>query len=121
MCQALLYAFSGRFESSISFLISSTFQAEVLSDNFTDFGYLPSVIPLYRDERLTGMMPGLSPSPMVSRRRRKPMSGMIFGFISYCGSSPEASGNLVEIVLSCCIDELPIKPNAHIFLGSGAK
>jgi len=64
-----------RFKSSINFLISSTFQAEVYSGNFTGFGYLPSAIPLYQDDRLTGMMPGLSPSPMMSQSRRTQIPG----------------------------------------------
>lgn len=46
-------------------------------------------------------------------------------FCSHCGSSltfssPRADPNLVEISLGCFDDEVPVKPDAHIFVGSGA-
>ena len=47
-------------------------------------------------------------------------------FCSHCGSSllffsPKAPPDLVEIALACFDDEVPLKPDAHIFVGSGAK
>jgi hypothetical protein len=46
-------------------------------------------------------------------------------FCSNCGSSltfssPRADPDLVEIALGCFDDELPVKPDAHIYVGSGA-
>lgn len=46
-------------------------------------------------------------------------------FCNHCGSSltfssPTANPDLVEISLGCFDDEVPIKPDAHIFVGSGA-
>jgi hypothetical protein len=46
-------------------------------------------------------------------------------FCSECGSSltfssPLADPELVEIALGCFDDEVPIRPDAHIFVGSGA-
>ena len=47
-------------------------------------------------------------------------------FCSNCGSSltfasPQADPELVEIALGCFDDEVPIDPDAHIFVGSGAR
>ena len=46
-------------------------------------------------------------------------------FCSHCGSSltfasPDADPDLVEIALGAFDDEVPVKPDAHIFVGSGA-
>ena len=46
-------------------------------------------------------------------------------FCATCGSSltfssPEADPELIEIALACFDDELPVKPDAHIFVASGA-
>jgi len=46
-------------------------------------------------------------------------------FCARCGSSltfasPAGDPDLVEIALGCFDDEVPIKPDAHIFVGSGA-
>ena len=46
-------------------------------------------------------------------------------FCSNCGSSltfssPRADPDLVEIALGCFDDEVPVRPDAHIFVGSGA-
>lgn len=46
-------------------------------------------------------------------------------FCSNCGSSltfssPRADPNLVEIALGCFDDEVPIRPDAHIYVASGA-
>ena len=46
-------------------------------------------------------------------------------FCATCGSSltfssPTADPELVEIALACFDDELPIKPDAHIYVTSGA-
>ena len=46
-------------------------------------------------------------------------------FCNHCGSSlmfssPNADPDLVEMSLGCFDDEVPIKPDAHIYLGSGA-
>ena len=46
-------------------------------------------------------------------------------FCSNCGSSltfssPSADPELVEIALGCFDDEVPIRPDAHIFVASGA-
>jgi len=47
-------------------------------------------------------------------------------FCLNCGSSltfasPTANPELVEIALGCFDDEVPIRPDAHIFVSSGAK
>ena len=46
-------------------------------------------------------------------------------FCSNCGSSltffsPKADPELVEISLACFDDEVPVKPDAHIYVDSGA-
>jgi hypothetical protein len=46
-------------------------------------------------------------------------------FCAECGSSltfvsPTADPDLIEIALACFDDEVPIRPNAHIFVNSGA-
>ena len=46
-------------------------------------------------------------------------------FCRHCGSSltffsPNADPELVEISLGCFDDEVPVKPDAHIFVDSGA-
>jgi hypothetical protein len=46
-------------------------------------------------------------------------------FCEHCGSSltfssPRADPDLVEISLGCFDDEVPVKPDAHIFVASGA-
>ena len=46
-------------------------------------------------------------------------------FCSNCGSSltffsPRADADLVEIALGCFDDEVPLRPDAHIFVASGA-
>jgi hypothetical protein len=46
-------------------------------------------------------------------------------FCGVCGSSltfasPAADPDLVEIALGCFDDEVPVKPDAHIFVASGA-
>jgi hypothetical protein len=46
-------------------------------------------------------------------------------FCAECGSSltfasPAADPDLVEIALACFDDEVPIRPDAHIFVSSGA-
>lgn len=46
-------------------------------------------------------------------------------FCRHCGSSlsfasPNADPELVEIALGCLDDEVPVKPDAHIFVSSGA-
>jgi hypothetical protein len=46
-------------------------------------------------------------------------------FCSNCGSSltfssPSADPELVEIALGCFDDEVPVRPDAHIFVASGA-
>ena len=46
-------------------------------------------------------------------------------FCSNCGSSltfasPLADPDLVEIALGCFDDEVPVEPDVHIFVGSGA-
>jgi len=45
-------------------------------------------------------------------------------FCNNCGSSltfasPRADPDLVEIALACFDDEVPVKPDAHIYVGSG--
>lgn len=47
-------------------------------------------------------------------------------FCSNCGSSltfasPKADPDLIEIALGCFDDEVPVKPDAHIFVASGAE
>jgi hypothetical protein len=46
-------------------------------------------------------------------------------FCGRCGSSltfssPRASGDVIEIALGTVDGDLPVQPNAHIFVGSGA-
>lgn len=46
-------------------------------------------------------------------------------FCSHCGSSlmfasPRASADIVEIALGAFDDDVPVKPDAHMFVGSGA-
>ena len=46
-------------------------------------------------------------------------------FCANCGSSltfasPHADPELVEIALGCFDDEVPVRPDAHIYVGSGA-
>ena len=53
-------------------------------------------------------------------------NGTTRSFCSNCGSSltffsPNADSQLVEIALGCFDDEVPIRPDAHIFVASGAK
>ena len=53
-------------------------------------------------------------------------NGTTRSFCSNCGSSltfssPNADPDLVEISLGCFDDEVPIRPDAHIFVASGAK
>ena len=53
-------------------------------------------------------------------------NGTTRSFCSNCGSSltfssPNADPELVEIALGCFDDEVPIRPDAHIFVASGAK
>ena len=53
-------------------------------------------------------------------------NGTTRSFCSNCGSSltfssPSADTELVEISLGCFDDEVPIRPDAHIFVASGAK
>jgi len=52
-------------------------------------------------------------------------NGTTRSFCSNCGSSltfagPDADPDLVEIALGCFDDEVPVKPDAHIFVASGA-
>ena len=52
-------------------------------------------------------------------------NGTTRSFCSRCGSSltfasPAADPDLVEIALGCFDDEVPVKPDAHIFVASGA-
>jgi hypothetical protein len=47
-------------------------------------------------------------------------------FCANCGSSltfasPQADPDLVEIALACFDDEVPVKPDAHIFVASAAR
>ena len=47
-------------------------------------------------------------------------------FCSRCGSSltftsPNADPGLIEFALGCFDDEVPVKPDAHIYVASGAK
>ena len=53
-------------------------------------------------------------------------NGTTRGFCSNCGSSltfssPNADPDLVEIALGCFDGEVPIEPDAHIFVASGAR
>ncbi len=53
-------------------------------------------------------------------------NGTTRSFCSNCGSSltfasPNADPDLVEIALGCFDDEVPVKPDAHIYVASGAK
>ena len=52
-------------------------------------------------------------------------NGTTRSFCSNCGSSltfasPHETSGVVEIALGCFDDEVPVKPDAHIFVGSGA-
>jgi hypothetical protein len=53
-------------------------------------------------------------------------NGTTRSFCSHCGSSltfasPNADPDLVEISLGCFDDEVPVRPDAHIYVASGAK
>ena len=53
-------------------------------------------------------------------------NGTTRSFCANCGSSltfasPEADPDLVEIALGCFDDEVPVRPDAHIYVASGAK
>lgn len=53
-------------------------------------------------------------------------NGTTRSFCSNCGSSlsfssPNADPDLVEIALGCFDDEVPVRPDAHIYVASGAK
>jgi len=53
-------------------------------------------------------------------------NGTTRSFCSNCGSSlmfasPNADPDLVEISLGCFDDEVPVRPDAHIYVASGAK
>jgi len=53
-------------------------------------------------------------------------NGTTRSFCKNCGSSltfasPDADPDLVEIALGCFDDEVPVKPDAHIYVASGAK
>jgi len=53
-------------------------------------------------------------------------NGTTRSFCSNCGSSltfssPNADPDLVEIALGCFDDEVPVRPDAHIYIASGAK
>ncbi len=53
-------------------------------------------------------------------------NGTTRSFCSSCGSSltfasPNADPDLVEISLGCFDDEVPVRPDAHIYVASGAK
>ena len=53
-------------------------------------------------------------------------NGTTRSFCSNCGSSlmfasPNADPDLVEISLGCFDDEVPVRPDAHIYVSSGAK
>lgn len=53
-------------------------------------------------------------------------NGTTRSFCSSCGSSltfasPNANPDLVEISLGCFDDEVPVRPDAHIYVASGAK
>lgn len=52
-------------------------------------------------------------------------NGTIRTFCSHCGSglvfySPRAPTDVIEIALGTVDGEIPVEPNAHIFVGSGA-
>ncbi|MDH3535740.1 MAG: GFA family protein [Gammaproteobacteria bacterium] len=52
-------------------------------------------------------------------------NGTTRSFCGNCGSSltfasPKANPGLVEIALGCFDDEVPVRPDAHIYVGSGA-
>ena len=52
-------------------------------------------------------------------------NGTTRSFCSHCGSSltffsPNADPQLVEIALGCFDDDVPVEPDAHIFVASGA-
>ena len=51
-------------------------------------------------------------------------NGTTRSFCSNCGSSlffasPNADPDLVEMALGCFDDDVPVKPDAHIYVGSG--
>ena len=53
-------------------------------------------------------------------------NGTTRSFCTNCGSSlmfssPKADPDLLEIALGCFDDDVPERPNAHIFVASGAK
>jgi hypothetical protein len=53
-------------------------------------------------------------------------NGTTRSFCSNCGSSltfasPNADPDLIEIALGCFDDEVPVHPDAHIYVASGAK
>ena len=53
-------------------------------------------------------------------------NGTTRSFCSNCGSSltfasPNADPDLVEIALGCFDDDVPVMPDAHIYVASGAK
>ncbi len=59
-------------------------------------------------------------------RHYKADNGTTRGFCGTCGSSltfasPLADPDLVEIALGCFDDEVPVKPDAHIYVDSGAR
>lgn len=58
--------------------MSSTCQAVIFSDNLTGFGYLPDAIPDHHDERLTGIIGGMSAvlSPKICFSLKKPITGI---------------------------------------------
>jgi hypothetical protein len=74
--------------------------------SLTGFGYLPSSTPSARDDRLTGMMPGLSSPPMTSRNRRKPISGYVLVF-AFCSCYDLGKGSSV-------LDNLLWQVNKHL-------
>ena len=53
-------------------------------------------------------------------------NGTTRSFCANCGSSltfasPEADPDLVEVALGCFDDAVPVRPDAHIYVASGAK
>jgi len=53
-------------------------------------------------------------------------NGTTRSFCANCGSSltfasPEADPDVVEIALGCFDDEVPVRPDAHIYVASAAK
>lgn len=46
---------------------------------------------------------------------------LLYGYNNLMFSSPQAPPGLVEIALACFDDEVPIRPDAHIYVGSGVK